>query len=216
MDGLHSASTSDKIKHRRRIVDMLLSMHSHLRDRYSRRGLWLDVAILAGSVVLCTVTFLDPALLRWAGVSKESFRLVAGAVSALLFILSLVMLRVDWKEAAGRHARAVALLGELKERGRAARGNDPDDSAVFDFIRAYDAVMKTVPPVPDHEFPKLKAYHLRKRALSEALDDAPHTPMWLLKLRLMGRDSRSALSSSGPGSSLTTGNKGSDATPGAR
>jgi len=215
MDQLRAAPVNDEVKRRRRVVDMMLSMHSHLRDQYSRQGLRLDVGILTGSVVLCAATFLDPVLLRWAGVPEEGFRVVSGAMSALLFVLSFVMLRVDWKEAAGRHARAVAVLGELKEQGRMARGMVSDTPAVSDFIRAYDSVMKTLPPVPEHEFSKLKAHHLRKRALSDALDQAPYAPVWLLKLKLIGRDSRSALASGKVDSAATINDTDSDGRPGA-
>ena len=44
----------------RTVSDMLCTAHAGLRDRYARRALWLDLAILGLSTWLVALVFVEP------------------------------------------------------------------------------------------------------------------------------------------------------------
>jgi hypothetical protein len=173
---------------------MMLSMHARLRDRYDRRSLWLDLITLAVSIVLCTSVFLDPRLAARTPLREIGTTLVIGSASTVLFFLSLVALRVDWKEAAGRHSRAVAALAELKAKSRSIMDESrADDAIAQEFFRLYDFTMSTLAAIPERQFAPLKAYHHRKVALSREISRYPSAPVFVLRLRLAIRDSSKAM-----------------------
>lgn len=186
---IQSASASS-IKRRQRIVDMMLSIHSTLRDRYASWATWLDLVILGGSIVLTATLLLDPRILVYLGVSDDGARLVLAVTSALVFFLSIVVLRVDWKQQSARHQQAAALLADLKARGRLAV-DSPIAAMTEEYARLYDYAMAVCVPIPESAFLPLKAKHLRKIALSKAIDSHPNVPVWVLRLRLAWSDSKS-------------------------
>lgn len=188
-----TATIMTEIERRRRVVDMMLSMHSVLRDRYKRYAAALDIAILAGSTVLASTTLLDPHLLSYLHVSGDSARVVLGATSVAMFFLSIVSLLIDWKEKSARHRRAGTALWELKARERCL-GTHPSEVAVDDYFHLYDATMAEIEPVPERQFIPLKARHRRKTALSRDLDRFPGTPVQLLRARLLFAACRAAFS----------------------
>src|SRR5438270_8585507 len=135
-----------ELARRRRVVDMMLTAHSILRDRYSVRSTALDVAILGLSVLLCLTTFLDPAVLRIAHVSEGAAHITLGFSSAAVFFLALVQLRVDWKARAVEHQRACEKLARLKADYRRLRAasetaSPTDPSEIARVLEAADRVL---------------------------------------------------------------------------
>ena len=130
-----------------RVIDMMLSMHSRLRDRYIRRALVLDLLILSGSVVLCAAVLLDPQYSRVIRLTPDAVRVALACVSIAIFILSLVSLRADWKGIAGRHQQACVALFELKAKCRRLATDAVDVAATEDFQRMYDLVMSGLEPI---------------------------------------------------------------------
>ena len=47
------------------VIDQMLSMHSSLRDKYKRRALLLNLALLLVSVFLCAFVFADEKMFSW-------------------------------------------------------------------------------------------------------------------------------------------------------
>src|SRR2546421_11933803 len=145
-----------ELARRRRVVDMMLTAHSILRDRYSVRATALDVAVLGLSVLLCLTTFLDPAVLRAAHISESTAHVTLGISSAAVFFLALVQLRVDWKARAVEHQRACEKLARLKGdyRRLATASATVKPSGLSDTTRAFDAadrVLEELRPIPEGE-----------------------------------------------------------------
>jgi hypothetical protein len=174
-----------ELDRRRRVVDVMVSAHARLRDRYHRRALVVDLAIFAGSTILCATVFVDPQLISSTSLSETGARGLLGGMSVLIFFLSIVAMLFEWKEAAGRHGRAAIVLGDLKAKGRLlAAGVQSGSPEAEEFVRLYDSLMPTLPPIPDDQFVKLKAYHRRKVELSQAIDHNPNAPVFVLRLKL--------------------------------
>ena len=176
----------DELKHHSRVIDMLLTMHSSLRDQYSRRALILDVLLLIFSAVLAATIWIDPDLPGLLGISKDSAGLVLGAASLIIFIISLVHLRLDWKGAAERHQLAAAALSRLKLQIRPLLRSESeiDPSQIEGQNRECAAVLASVPPIPEHQFNRLKAAHKGKIELSKAVDSYPNLPLWVIRAKL--------------------------------
>src|SRR5205809_2804587 len=187
-----------ELARRRRVVDMMLTAHSILRDRYAVRATALDVAVLGLSVLLCLTTFLDPAVLRVAHVSETTAHITLGVSSAAVFFLALVQLRVDWKARAVEHQRACEKLARLKGDYRrlatnSATGGSAGPSETARVLEAADRVLEELRPIPDSEVATLKARHNRKVEVSRILDRYPGAPVVLLRSMLWLRHSMAVL-----------------------
>jgi hypothetical protein len=173
----------------------MLTAHSILRDRFARRASVFDIVLLALSAILCGTTFLDPALVKYFHLDPEAIRSVLGACAILVFILSIVGLRVDWKERSARHQHACSTLADIKARSRElirAQG-DHQVRESFEFLRASGFAMSELPSIPEVEFVKLKAKHKQKVEISRLLDEHPSAPIWLLRWKLRFRDALSTV-----------------------
>jgi hypothetical protein len=174
-----------ELDRRRGVVDVMLSAHALLRDRYRRKAQIVDLTVFGGSIVLCATVFIDPQLAARTRIGETGTRLLLGITSVLIFFLAIVSMLFDWKEASGRHSRAASLLGDLKAKGRLLAADDQAGAVKpEDFVQLYDSVMQTLPPIPDDQFVRLKAYHRRKTELSRAIDDNPTAPVFVLRLKL--------------------------------
>jgi len=177
---------SDEIVRLRRVVDMMLTMHSVLRDRYDSRARILDVAMLSLSVTLCAMAFAEERISRYLALPADVARDITPAAVVLVFALSVVSLRVDWKQLGSVHARACEVLARLKADLRAESGD-------FDALRqSVRAALVEVPPVPESAFVALKAVHLRKLEISKALSLFPGCPLFFIRVVVAWRAIRGA------------------------
>ena len=176
-----------------RVSDMMLTMHSILRDRFGFRARLFDLSLLAVAVVLCSLTFLDPALIEFFKINPMVTRLVTGICSIGVFLLSVISLRVEWKERAARHQQACGILAEIKTEARnfSNVGESMAVTELREFLRAASERMRILPEIPDSEFLRLKAKHLQKVEISRYLSSYPGVPIWVLRLRLRSVSVRS-------------------------
>lgn len=176
-----------------RVLDQMLSAHSALRDRFSKRALWLTIGLLALAVVLNAFVFVSDDVLRFFGSDPEAIRIWLGIVSVAILTLSIAEFKVDWQGRARLHEDAVRRLGDLKASfravdPRAADGNDHE--LVASLARDYSKVMDQLPPIPEKHFIPLKASHLRKVLLSRELDEHPGVPLIIRRIDICWRDTR--------------------------
>jgi hypothetical protein len=165
------------------VVDMMLSVHALLAQRYQRRNRTLDVVTLAGSVLLNATVFVGAAP---ADTVEE--HLLRG-VSVALFFLTLLPLVVGWKDDGNRHSDACRELSKLKDELR--KISSPQSAA--EFRESYCEVMEAIPQIPETQFVALKAHHYRKVALSRLISKYPGAPLWLLRLRLLRNDAKAVI-----------------------
>jgi hypothetical protein len=122
-------------------------------------------------------------------------RIAFGLTAIIVLVLSIIDLRVKWKETATNYGGAAQQLGNLKGKYRnlyaTTHGADPKKNARLG--REYARVMKTLPPIPDRLFNRLKADHNFKKALSQRISANPRAPEWFLRLQLRAGGIRQAL-----------------------
>jgi hypothetical protein len=169
-----------------RVLDQMLTGHSIERDRFVRRSTALTLTIIALSIVATMVAFISGERDVDFGVVTMTVQTSVGLLSAFIFFLGLLDLKVDWRQRAWSHEQAVDRLAELKAKYRAAKtvGDEVSLDGV-DLLHEYDMTMEAIVAVPEGRFLALKARHKRKVAISRLLDTRPGTPVPWLRLTLL-------------------------------
>jgi hypothetical protein len=169
-----------------RVSDMLISMHSMLRDEYSRKSTNVDCSLFASSIILVALVFIDPLLLDWLPISAIVSRIILGVFALLTFFLSLVIFRVDWKSKSELHKHAAEVYSNIKLECQEILSNFEIASELDIqrlFIR-YRYLGQICVAVPDNSFLRLKNKHKTKVAISKYLDNNLGTCLCLLKIRI--------------------------------
>lgn len=180
-----------EIRRRYRVADMMITMHSILRDTYSFRAIVLDSAIFLSSIIIAALAFVDPDLLDWLPWAADSTRIVIGLVAVFTFFIGLVSARVDWKSKSDAHARAAGAYTQAKFRLN-PRDSELNEVEIRRILSQYEEIARTTITVPDSKFLRLKAEHYMKISLSRILDRFPAASIRLTRLRLRLRHSRNA------------------------
>jgi len=169
------------------VIDTMLTGHSILRDRYDRRSLTLTIVILGLSIAATSVAFL-------AGDQRFTFvsvtarvQIWVGMLAGLVFFLTLLDQKTDWRQKARAHGEAARRLGELKGRFRSATLDTQTVHSELDLNAEYEQTMAALLAIPNSQFLGLKAKHHRKIAISRLIDRHPGAPLPYLRLLAMLR-----------------------------
>ena len=169
---------------------MLTSMHSVLRDEYSRKSTIVDLTLFGSSIILVALVFADPTLLDWLSLSDSSSRILMGTFALITFFLSIVVSRVDCKSKSDLHKRAAEAYSHIKLECQELlmTFNTASDTEIQKLLVRYGDLGEICIAVPEGSFLRLKNKHKLKVALSKYLDDNPGTSLLLLKLRIWFTD----------------------------
>jgi hypothetical protein len=167
------AAARAEINRQRRLVDQTASMQSALRD-------W-DRALGTSLVCVVLITALIGVAFAFAGSGQivSIFGLHAqrttwlGWLAVFTFALTLLQLVLDPGGAGRRRAQAVQALAMLKGEYRTTVPVGQAQDSAKRLSQQYEAVMTSVPEIPDPLFNRLKAAHLRKVEISKILSSQP-------------------------------------------
>lgn len=198
----HEGSPEQKVKNERRVIDQMITMHADLRDRAARRGRGLTVGILIASTI--------SAVLAFSG-TEEKIRLLMfeasssvwlGVLGTAVFIASLIDLVLNHRGVADQHSNAVGRLSELKlEYGSFSQAPAEEKHQALKYLQQrYSEVMSTIAPIPEAEFNRLKAKHLRKVEISKILSKFPGESVRGAERRLKSRLKEQPTNEGPPGS----------------
>jgi hypothetical protein len=176
-----------------RVSDLMITVHSTLRDRYAFRARATDIVLLVGGALVAAFTFLDPGAARILLPSGLPAAVLVGLAGIGIFVASLVQMKMDWNGRSALHGRAAeAYLSIKHELGRAKCSLVEDPRSVesaFASIRdRYEAIGISTISVPDRLFPRLKQIHRLKVEISKALDLRPGASILLLRWQFWWRD----------------------------
>ncbi|MFZ2147697.1 MAG: hypothetical protein WAV28_10810 [Sedimentisphaerales bacterium] len=168
-----------------RVLDQMLTMHARLRDRYSRRALFINIMLLVSAVALNTFVFAGEDVFRLLGIAPGHARIAIGVISVLLLVIALVEYKVNWAGLSKRHEDAADRLACLKGKYRTDYASRQKTGALpsEQLGREYALTMEILSPIPDRLFNKLKGYCLFKRLVSEEISKNPKVPALLIKFR---------------------------------
>jgi hypothetical protein len=177
-----------EIQRQKRVLSMMITAHSVLRDRYLRLSSTFEISLLAASVILNAFVFIDDVYIsRMTNISSDDQKMVIGIFSIIVFAISIVLLQVQWKEKAESHGKSLDPLFRLLQESRLINNlaDGPDkDLALTKFNERYVEVFNSIVPIPDKKFNSLKLIHCRKIELSKLIDKYPKSRLFILKIRL--------------------------------
>ena len=179
-------SETERVK---RVSDMLITAHSYLREKYNRLALSLDLAILALSIWLTSVVFIEPKISVKLTPFQLDPQIWVGLLGVFTLFLSILQLRVDWKGVSEAHAHSAEMYAKTKNECRrmlesAVPLTREECQSVFTH---YDLCSDLGRPIPEGAFLKLKRRHLCKVAMSRYLDGHPAGSLPLIRARMWWR-----------------------------
>jgi hypothetical protein len=179
----------EELERIRRVSDTLCTGHAGLRDRFVRRALLLDLAVLGLSTWIIALAFVEPRInVRLTPFGWDS-QIWVGVLSVGTFFLTIVQLKTDWKGRADAHKRTLDVYAEVKrEAGYLLAGGDLDESACRRVLARYDMASAVGVEIPEGDFLPQKRRHRIKVALSKHLDTHPSASLLLTRIRFWLRD----------------------------
>ncbi|MDE2716883.1 MAG: hypothetical protein OXI33_07695 [Chloroflexota bacterium] len=192
----HERSRGDwaEVKRQFGVVDLMLSSHAILRDRYTRIGLVMSIGLIAMSLFLSVVALIDDAVFRQVGLDAAKTRILLAVPSIVILVVSITDLIVDWRSRGRRHGESAELLAQLKAKYRSKPWTEVYDQSIeMGLTDMYNRTMERLIPIPDRQFNRLKARHRFKQFLSQATDENPRAPVWFLRVVLRVKGAWAAL-----------------------
>jgi hypothetical protein len=181
--------TAEEYRRRRDVVDMMLSAHSVLRDRYERRSTGLTLLIMGLSVAAAGVAFISGERHATIGPFSARVQVWVGLLTSLIFFLAILELLVDWRRRAWAHDEATQRLSDLKATFRRARREGDVVRSDVDLVDTYDHTMDALGAlrvrIPDSQFNRLKARHWRKVEISRRTSARPQRLLLLHRLDVL-------------------------------
>lgn len=213
--------SGQEYRRRRNVVDMMLTAHSVLRDRHERRAAGLTLFIMGLSIVATGVAFISGESDATIGPFTARVQVWVGLLTGVIFFLSIVDLRVEWRRRAWAHEEAAGRLADLKALFRHARHEDDVVHSDVDLLAEYDHTMDALGalrvPIPEAKFNRLKARHLRKVEISKRTTARPERLQVLHRLDLLregfGKPVASATAADDSGAKLGTADRALEQPP---
>lgn len=169
--------------------DMRCTAHWLLHERYARRAVLLDLAIMGLSTWLVAMAFVEPRIgvkLAPFGIDSQIFM---GLLSVGTFFLTIFQLRTDFKGSADAHKRTFDLFAEAKRQAKYALAEGAtDEDAIRRVISSYDMACSIGVLIPDAQFLALKGRHATKVAISRHLGEHPAASVFLTRVRFWIKD----------------------------
>src|SRR5574337_466057 len=177
-----------ELKRQKKVLNTMITMHSILRDRYKRLDLAVNILLLVSSCIITTLVFAGDETYLYFSCNPAKGKMAVGVFSILVFIISIVLLLVNWKVKSDNHGEAAtqlsALLNECRRIEEMPDGTEKT-SQMEAFGLRYTQVNGMIIRVPDAQFNRLKSRHYRKVELSKLIEQFPGSPIFILKVRML-------------------------------
>ncbi len=174
-----------------RKADMLTTMHSCLRDRYSRYAQITHAVLTVSGLAVCVLTLARQEVLSLLPARDADIWI--GIAGAVVFGAAMLLDRADWSGERARHEQAVRVYAAFKQKCRRVLACKHTRAELQRLAREWEFIGDKCIPVPEREFTKLKAAHLHKVAVSRAISETPGAPAWLVSARLRVEAARRVL-----------------------
>jgi hypothetical protein len=177
-----------ELERQKKVLSMMMTAHSVLKGRYSSLSTFFDVFLIIASAILNVVVFLDESFIKkHTGLDPATQKVIAGFASVAVFTISIILLRVRWREKAEDHAKAVDQLFQLMQESRRISNLQSEkvkEETFAKFNDRYTDVLSSIAQIPDRRFNSLKMIHNRKVELSKMIERYPGSRLIILKIKL--------------------------------
>jgi len=186
---MEKADLRGEVERIKRVSDTLITAHSSLREQYARKALLLDSAILALSVWVTSVVFVEPKISLTLTPFHLDPQIWIGVLSIVTLFLSIIQLRVDWKGRADAHQRCCDTYSRVKAECRYLLESSEaiTRERAGNLFSQYELSGQQGYAVPEGQFLRLKKKHLTKVAISKMLDRRPGASIVILRILLWWR-----------------------------
>lgn len=177
----------DELKRMKRVLNMMISMHSSLRDKYHRLSQTLNLTLFMSAIILNSLVFASSEHLMKLPLFNKNIELIIGLTSIVVFFVSILMLIVKWDQKSGNHEEAKNQLSHLLNECR-EMFNHPEkisDMQVIQYSKKYSQINSMLIAIPEGSFNRLKYKHLQKMALSKYISDHHKSPYIITRLRFL-------------------------------
>lgn len=180
----------DEIERIKRVSDMMCSMHSKLRDMYSRKALILDLGIMASSLWLVSMVFIEPAIGKKLSPLGMDSKIWLGLIAILTFFLSIFQFKVGWKSESQAHNKSADFYASIKRECVyiITKNKIITIDGCKHLLDRYDSSGDFCVPIPEKKFLALKKYHKKKVYISQYIDQKPSVSFFLLRIKLWWKD----------------------------
>ena len=177
----------ERLKKRKDVIDMMISMHSDLSSMYKKNILILDVLIVIISIILLTSVFSDQYLFTAFKINDVVAKLILAVSTIFLTFLSLLSYIIDWRGKKICHDQAFRVLSGLKSDWGIFLSDKKNitHENIAKLEEKTNLILNQCINIDDKVFNKLKKKHYMKVELSRAISDNPNLPLFLHKLNLM-------------------------------
>lgn len=173
----------EELKRQKRVLKMLITMHSVLRDRLSRIALITDIILLVSAILLNALVFIDFKYLQPLFKIELYSEIVIGIFALIVFTSSMITLLVRWKQKAEAHNRAAIQLNVLLNECRIIIEHDEvNKENLVEFSKKYSQITGSIIQIQDNHFAKLKSLHYQKIRLSKMISKNPGIPIIILRI----------------------------------
>lgn len=177
----------EEIKRIKKVLSMMVSMHSTLRDKYYRLSLTLNITLFIASVILNSLVFATEEYIKKISFLEGNIELMIGLTSIVVFLSSILMLVVRWDKKSANHEEAKKQLSQLLNESRELIQNEEDltELKTSSFIQKYSQINSMLVAIPESKFNKLKHKHLHKVALSKYISDNHSSPFLITRVKFL-------------------------------
>jgi len=167
------------------ILNMMITAHSSLRDKYSFISKLFDSSLVIAAVFLNALVFASDEFYKALNLNAESSKLGLGIVSVVLFALSILGLILNTKQKAENHSQASQQLFNLLSESRIIddlTDGEYKNREIDSFIKKYCQITAFLVPIPSRKFNRLKSKHLRMVEFSKYISKHPNEIHLIQKL----------------------------------
>lgn len=161
----------------KRVISMMITAHSIMRDRYSRISIIFDISLLIASVFLNALVFVSDDFFVSFGINPTNGKLFLGIISVILFALAVVGILLNTKQKSENHSQACTqyfyLLSEVRAIDEIIDETEKN-TRISLFASKYSQITGILIPIPDKKFNMVKSRHLRKVEFSKFISQHPN------------------------------------------
>jgi hypothetical protein len=179
-------NSSSEYERQKRVLNMMITAHSALRDRYFGISRFYDIILIIASVFLNAVVFANDSFYFYFFDKPSSGKLTLGIISAFVFALSLIGILLNTKQKSENHKQASIQLSNLLNESRIIDDIAEDierNNKISVFIRKYDQITSILVAIPNKKFNRLKSRHLRKVEFSKFISQNPSSLFFIQKIQ---------------------------------
>jgi hypothetical protein len=145
------------------------------------------------------MAFVDPTIAKKLSPFNIEPIIWLGFFAILTFFLSIVQMKVSWKELSESHGRATKIYSDIKKETNylLTAGIEISQENYSRLLDKYDFAGEACITVPERQFLQLKQKHKVKVLISKYLDTHPAVNICLIRLILSWKDNLSVFSKEG-------------------